>query len=1513
MKSTLQLSGALLLALLLNPITGLAEDIDIYSGNTGDGGTPNVLIILDNSANWNGPFTAEKEALVSTVSGLNESVNIGLMMFAETGGGNDSVDGGYVRFGVRPMTGTNKTNLAAMVNALNSTTDKSNNAVYGLPMHEAYVYFAGINSRSGFGKVKRDYTGNVANNPLAATLSGNPFTSAADTTYTSPINNGCQKNFIVFISNGPAGDNSSSSSESNSLLAGVGGNTTTIALNPSGNQSNTADEWARFIGSNDVNSTEEGIQTIGTYTVDVNPGLTGGGPAHTALLKSMAAQGRGKYFAVTGDSSAIAQAILKILNEVQAVNSVFASSSLPVSVNAQGTFLNQIYMGMFRPDASGLPRWVGNLKQYKFGINDTTQSLSLVDSLGKGAISGSGTGFLSPNAVSFWTCTTSTRATALTTGTDQISSRPYCENDPATGFWSALPQGVSGAYDLQDGELVEKGGAAQIMRLSYLFNKYAVNKTSPRNVYTHCPGGGSCSNDLTAPANAFATSNVSIDAGTFGTLSYVGIANITRSIISSTSTATVTTSGNHGFNTGDSITITGATPTAYNGTFTITVTATNKFTFPVVEYPPTPATGLYQAILHSLTAKSVTALSRSSSTTSTANTETVTATAPAHGFVTGDSINMAGADPSNYNGTYTITNTGVNSFTYPITISPPATATGSYAVAYAATPTAITNSSLNYSWVGGGTKKGTVTVTTATPHGFVTNDYVTIAGVLPATYNGSYNIVKTSSTVFTYVLCSGSNCAPAAVTTKGTSTLGAAQQSITLLTRVGTAYAASSPYPNTATANISTANRYATGDVVKIVTIVAGSNDSQYYSTGPYTITCATTACTTFTYNINASPSMPVTGTITAAPSTTTAQNISSLTRTYPGGTTVTATLPGPPGFVTGNQVDISKQPGTTLPAIESAYAAQTWTITCVGASPCTQFTYGPITLTPGNSTVGGTASKKVAPNKDPLINWVRGEDNFGDEPSPDPTYTKINVRPSLHGDVLHSRPTVINYGGTTGVVIFYGANDGVYRAVNGNQTAAIDSTPAGGELWSFIPTEFFGRLQRMHDNSPVLKLASTPSGIVPPPQTKDYFVDGSTSVYQKINASGGTTDAHIYLSMRRGGRLLYALDVSDPVKPIFLWKRDNSSTNFEELGQTWSQPKVAFIKGHEGPVLIFGAGYDAAAEDVDGPPAASTMGRGIFVVDAITGNMIWKTTYSDDSSCSTLTPAPVACKMKYSIPADITLLDQSGSDGYIDRLYAVDMGGNIWRVDLEPTAGNTPDKWVLTHLAALGCNTGSCAAGTTPRKFFFAPDMVATPLYNAVLVGSGDREHPLLSHQSYTDVNRFYMVKDSNVGNNGTDLSYTETELKDITPAGECATSASYDGTKDGYYFTLCAGEKVVNAPLTVAGWTYFGTNAPKKSDSKSCSANLGVAKGYRIRPLTGESDSVIYGGGGLPPSAVAGLVEIDINEDGKTEVSTFCIGCGGDPAGTGADSGSSTGVNKPQVTVSTKRNKTYWYIDGK
>lgn len=56
--------------------------------------------------------------------------------------------------------------------------------------------------------------------------------------------------------------------------------------------------------------------------------------------------------------------------------------------------------------------------------------------------------------------------------------------------------------------------------------------------------------------------------------------------------ATVTTQVNHNFITGESVTIYNAIPTGYNGNFSITVTGTRTFTYPVSASLTTPATGV---------------------------------------------------------------------------------------------------------------------------------------------------------------------------------------------------------------------------------------------------------------------------------------------------------------------------------------------------------------------------------------------------------------------------------------------------------------------------------------------------------------------------------------------------------------------------------------------------------------------------------------------------------------------------------------------------------------------------------------------------------------------------------------------------------------------------------------------------------------------------------------------------------------------------------------------------------
>jgi type IV pilus assembly protein PilY1 len=355
---------------------------------------------------------------------------------------------------------------------------------------------------------------------------------------------------------------------------------------------------------------------------------------------------------------------------------------------------------------------------------------------------------------------------------------------------------------------------------------------------------------------------------------------------------------------------------------------------------------------------------------------------------------------------------------------------------------------------------------------------------------------------------------------------------------------------------------------------------------------------------------------------------------------------------------------------------------------------------------------------------------------------------------------------------------------------------------------------------------------------------------------------------------------------------------------------------------LVFGAGY-SPGEDAE-PPTADTMGRGIFVLDAQTGVRVWSAAYTAGGTACNGTSTQAACAvvgMNWAIPADISFVDRD-NDGKTDRLYAADLGGNVWRVDLEPVAGGsgTPDTWRVSKLAALGCDTGVCPAGTTPRKFFYPPNVLlvgatgATGSYDAVLIGSGDREHPLVDtanlQSAYNKTNRFYMLKDTNTGKDAT----VDMAGYPIIESGLFnATAVNYNDTLKGYYVTLAAGEKVVNASLTVRGTTFFGTNRPVPPNPASCVSNLGEAKGYALNPFKGGRTSTIYDGGGLPPTPVAGIVSIRISAT-QTVQQSFCVGCGGASAlgaggATGGDARSSLGAVDLNKAIPKKPRRTYWY----
>src|SRR5918994_463422 len=112
-------------ALVLCCSTLRAEDIDLFvDAPSGVGGLPNVLFIVDNTANWTEAFENEKAALEAVFKDLptnddgTAKFNIGVMFAAETGSLDNNIAGGYVRAAMRPMTADNKTKYAAMFAAL---------------------------------------------------------------------------------------------------------------------------------------------------------------------------------------------------------------------------------------------------------------------------------------------------------------------------------------------------------------------------------------------------------------------------------------------------------------------------------------------------------------------------------------------------------------------------------------------------------------------------------------------------------------------------------------------------------------------------------------------------------------------------------------------------------------------------------------------------------------------------------------------------------------------------------------------------------------------------------------------------------------------------------------------------------------------------------------------------------------------------------------------------------------------------------------------------------------------------------------------------------------------------------------------------------------------------------------------------------------------------------------------------------------------------------------------------
>ncbi len=539
------------------------------------------------------------------------------------------------------------------------------------------------------------------------------------------------------------------------------------------------------------------------------------------------------------------------------------------------------------------------------------------------------------------------------------------------------------------------------------------------------------------------------------------------------------------------------------------------------------------------------------------------------------------------------------------------------------------------------------------------------------------------------------------------------------------------------------------------------------------------------------------------------------------------------------------------------------------------------------------------------LREWVRGFDVGSDKatgyPKEHSAGTK-ETRASIHGDVVHSRPLPVNYGSS--IVVYYGANDGMLRAID---------AATGKEKWAFLPYEFNSRLQRLQDNEPKINYPSISTTLTPTPTAKDYFWDGSIGIVQNADNS----KVWLYPTMRRGGRMIYALNVTSADSPSIKWKAgcpnltdDSGCISVSDIGQTWGMPNAAPVKGYSDTnLLVFmGGGYDTC-EDTNSaaPSCGSAKGRGVYVFDADSGTVV--------KQLSTTR----------SVVADIALADVNG-DGYADYAYAADTGGNIYRISMVSRTVAVDGSVSYTSLASsawtitrVAYTSGSGGLGGA-RKFLFPPSLLPTSpsigkIYLAI--GSGDREHPLEAHYPYSAVtNRFYVFLD--------DLSSTATfNLDDASTMNNVTTDPGCDasqtlptGSSKGWFMDLTQygqGEQTVTSSVIVGGLIAFSTNRPIPVAAGTCSSALGEARGYWVNLLNGSgaigvsgscggSRSGAFVGGGLPPSPVVGTVPIN------GQPTTVVIGAA-DKDGV-SNKPLEPGKVKPTVTATRKR--VYQYSTG-
>ncbi|EYF06373.1 Type IV fimbrial biogenesis protein PilY1 [Chondromyces apiculatus DSM 436] len=431
----------------------------------------------------------------------------------------------------------------------------------------------------------------------------------------------------------------------------------------------------------------------------------------------------------------------------------------------------------------------------------------------------------------------------------------------------------------------------------------------------------------------------------------------------------------------------------------------------------------------------------------------------------------------------------------------------------------------------------------------------------------------------------------------------------------------------------------------------------------------------------------------------------------------------------------------------------------------------------------------------------------------------------------------------TRATVLYAATTDGQLHAFQVAPGDAADPLQVeareNNELWSFFPPHVLPRLPAAHGVQVDL-LDGTPT-------VKDIVFTRSRA--QALAAASDAGAAYRTVLVAGGGAaggFYYALDVTEPKAPVFLWQLSTDAGGRPLFGETAPQPAVALLEIEEagevrevGVAILAGgaapvgdgacarqapAGSLVAASSPYQPRAAGRCwggagsgepvgaSRSLTVVRLDTGAVV-------RSFRGEVAEAPPGLAARVTVaPFDAPLtgapVAYPGQPGQVaDRIYVGDADGALWRVDVsrpDPETWSAALAWDAYSLPGDG-PLGGQPIDTTP---VISVDGVGDPV---ILLSTGDQQAFTASDAVET---RLWSLSEASLGG--------QVSLRGL------------------WHWQFVAGKRVTGPLSLFDGAVYFATFAPGAGGAAQCTGGAGAI--WALDYLTGAAR--------LPSSADPGLL---------------------------------------------------------